>query len=94
MRFAELLKLGPDRKLVNINDSEYEALVEDWTKKMGVRKLFGYRRETRIEHFQEAVDMVYTALEGELQTANPGKIMSHPKWVTLIRCGNKNFPGD
>ena len=94
MRFAELLELGPTKKLVNINDSEYESRVDKWTKTMGARTLFGYRRETRIEHFQEAVDIAYTALEGELQTADPTKIMSHPKWKILVACAARNFPGN
>ena len=92
MRFAELLELGPTKKLVSINDSEYETRVDHWTKTMGARNLFGYRKETRVEHFQEAVDTVYTALEGELQTADPKKIMAHPKWKILITCAARNFP--
>ena len=92
MRFAELLELGPTKTLVSINDSEYETRVDQWTKTMGARNLFGYRRETRAEHFQEAVDTVYTALEGELQTADPKKIMSHSKWKILIACAARNFP--
>ena len=92
MRFAEVLELGPTNKLININDSVYEQLVDRWTKEMGARKLFGYKKETRVEHFQEAVDTVYTALEAELQTADPRKIMSHSKWALLVGCAKRNFP--
>nr|MDT0253694.1 hypothetical protein [Endozoicomonas sp.] len=92
MRFPELLVLAPNNKLVNINDSVYEQMVDRWTREMGVNRLFGYRKETRIKHFQEAVDTVYTALEGELQTADPRKIMSHPKWTILVGCAKRNFP--
>ncbi len=92
MRFAELLELGPGNKLININDSVYEQHVDRWTRDMGAKRLFGYRKETRVEHFQEAVDTVYTALEAELQTADPRKIMSHPKWTLLIGCAKRNFP--
>ncbi len=38
------------------------------------------------------MDTVYTAIEGELQTADPKKIMSHPKWIALIGCAKRNFP--
>ena len=92
MRFAEVLELGPTNKLVNINDSVYEQLVDRWTREMGAKKLFGYKKETRVEHFQEAVDIIYTALEAELQTAEPGKILSHPKWILLVGCAKRNFP--
>ena len=92
MRFAELFELSPTNKLVNINDSVYEQLVDRWTKEMGAKKLFGYRKETRVEHFQEAVDTVYTALEAELQTADPRKILSHSKWTLLVACAKRNFP--
>lgn len=92
MRFTELLEPGPAKKLVSINDTEYEARVDQWVKAMGARTLFGYRKETRVEHFQEAVDTVYTALEGELQTADPGKIMAHSKWKILVSCAARHFP--
>ncbi|WP_422448075.1 hypothetical protein [Endozoicomonas sp. ALB091] len=92
MRFTELLELGPTRKLININDSLFEQLVDGWTREMGEKKLFGYQKATRVEHFQEAVDTVYTTLEGELQTTDPRKILAHPKWKILVGCASRNFP--
>ncbi|OED43354.1 hypothetical protein ACH42_10270 [Endozoicomonas sp. (ex Bugula neritina AB1)] len=92
MRFAEVLNITPTNKLVNINDSVYEQLVDHWTKDIGATKLFGYMKKTRVEYFQEAVDTVYTALEAELQTADPRKIMSHSKWTLLVGCAKRNFP--
>ena len=59
---------------------------------MGGKKLFGYQKATRVEHFQEAVDTVYTTLEGELQTTDPRKILAHPKWKILVGCASRNFP--
>ncbi|WP_062268606.1 hypothetical protein [Endozoicomonas arenosclerae] len=92
MRFSEALNLGPNRTLLSINDSEYEQLIDRWTREMGASKLFGYRKSTRVEHWQEAVDTAYTCLEKELQSSDPKKIMSHPKWTLLIGCGKRNFP--
>ncbi len=92
MRFAELLELGPGRKLITINDSVYEQLIDRWTRELGAKKLFGYQKATRIEHFQEAVDTVYTTLESELQTTDPRKILSHTKWAILVGCASRNFP--
>lgn len=88
MRFTELLELGPTRKLININDSLFEQLVDGWTREMGEKKLFGYQKATRVEHFQEAVDTVYTTLEGELQTTDPEKSWRTPNgkswWVAPV----------
>ncbi len=44
MRFAEVLELGPNRKLLSINTSEFESHIDKWTREMGAVKLFGYKK--------------------------------------------------
>ncbi len=90
MRFAEVIR--PDKYpggVLTIPNTEFTAVVNDWAHQMGKR--FGYRRETRMEHWQEAIDTVYTSLEEKLQTTDEQKIMSQPKWEIMMLAAQKHF---
>ncbi|WP_461538340.1 hypothetical protein [Spongorhabdus nitratireducens] len=87
MRFSQLIQ---DRDVLKIPDTEFTELVQGWTKKMGAK--VGYRRETRMEHWQEAIDTVYTALEKELQTNDADRIMKQKKWEIMMLAAKTHFP--
>ena len=91
MRFSEIYNRQKyPEGLKMIPDSEFKSLVADWACQMG--KTFGYRRKTRMEHWQEAIDTVYTEIEQELNTVNTLKVQSHPKWTAMMLSAQIFFP--
>ncbi|CAA0108494.1 Uncharacterised protein [BD1-7 clade bacterium] len=91
MRFTEAVNSTQyPQGFLSIPDPEFTAMIETWCKKMG--KKTGYRRETRMEHWQEAIDTVYTALEADLQSGSTSRIMEHPKWIIMMLAAKQYFP--
>ena len=60
-------------------------MIYDWAHAMGKR--CGYRKQTRMEHWQEAIDSVYSALEAKLQDIDTSRIMSEKKWEIMMLAG-------
>ena len=91
MRFSEAvnLKKYPDG-VTKIPISEFKSLVADWAHVMG--KKTGYRKQTRMEHWQEAIDIVYTHLEKAHQTTDTNIIMKDPYWDAMMVAAFTHFP--
>ena len=91
MRFSALTsaKAKANGGLLKIPNAEFIKLIDDWTKDMASRR---YQKRTRVEHWQEAIDCVYTAIEKELQSVNTNTIMAHKKWEAMLLAAHKNFP--
>ncbi len=75
---------------MSIPDTEFEAIISKWAHEMGKR--CGYKKQTRMEHWQEAIDAVYTALEHKLQTVDTQTIQSHKKWEIMMLAAKTHFP--
>ena len=91
MHFSELIaeKSTANGGVLKIPHAEFVSLADGWTKRMAG---YRYRRETRVEHWQEAIDTVYTAIEKELKTTDPNTIMAHRHWDAMMLAAQTNFP--
>ncbi len=88
MRFEELLnRKNPADLTVN----ELRSKVGSWLKIMASWR---YKRDTRIEHVQQALDQLYTSLERKLNTSNSGQVMKHPLWQAMVGMVADYFPGE
>ncbi|MCL6271452.1 hypothetical protein M3P05_16140 [Sansalvadorimonas sp. 2012CJ34-2] len=92
MRFSEAINPKKYPKgVMSIPDTEFEIIISNWAHEMG-RRIGGYRKQTRMEHWQEGIDSIYTALEEELQTVDTKTIQSHRKWEIMMLAAKTYFP--
>ncbi|MRI32666.1 hypothetical protein EOPP23_06650 [Endozoicomonas sp. OPT23] len=91
MRFSELFneKEFPNG-ITSIPAPQFRSMVSDWAQAMGKR--CGYKKATRLEHWQEAIDTVYSTLENELDTTDTATIQSHKMWRDMMLAAKLYFP--
>ena len=88
MRFPELIN---NRNPADMSLGQLAGLVDGWLTRMASWR---YARDTRVEHVQQALDMVYTDLERKLNTVSSQQIMGSPLWQKMVELVAKHFPGE
>ena len=66
----------------------YRAKLNEWVRALAS---WHYRKETRIQHFQQALDMVYTFCEKKYNSTNPSLLLGTPEYAAIAAIGSRHF---
>ncbi|WP_281649080.1 hypothetical protein [Parendozoicomonas sp. Alg238-R29] len=89
MRFSEVFDNKDTDKILEMGETEFAVKINEWAKAMGKR--VGYKKQTRLEHWQEAINKVYTALEKKLGD-DEDAIFKTDKWKIMVTAAANHFP--